>query len=223
MLGDILYINELHKSAAEAIAKKVLTEREKLPKSYKFILGISGETGSGKSEISHSIALQLKKEHIRVKILHTGNYYKVSPLLMTEWRKTKGLETVGISEYDWNLLSRNIQDFKDDRESLMPIIDVVPEQLDKLITDFIKVDLLILSGLYAIKADGIDLRVFTELDFHDVQSGKNDRTEKNNDEFNLKVFEIEHNNVLSLKNMADLIINKNFQVIDAKTRVSLMD
>ena len=222
MLGDILNINELHKSAAEAIAKRVLIEREKLPKSYKFIIGISGETGSGKTEISHSIALRLKKEHIRVKILHTGNYYKVSPLLLTEWRKTKGLETVGISEYDWNLLSRNIEEFKDDRESLLPIIDVVPEQLDKLITDFIKIDLLILSGLYAIKADGIDLRVYSELDYHDIQAGKNDQ-EKIQDEFYLKVLEIEHNNLLSLKNLADLIINKNFQVIDAKTRESLMD
>jgi uridine kinase len=223
MLGDILYINDLHEAAAEAIAKRVLSEKGKMPKSYKFILGISGEAGVGKSEISHSIALQLRKEHIRVKVIHTGNYYKIPPLLMTEWRKTKGIESVGMSEYDWNLLSMNIQDFKEDRESMMPCIDVVPEQMDKLITDFKKIDFLIISGLYAIKADGIDLRVYVEIDYHDLNTGKNTQKKESKDEFKLKVLEKEHNNVISLKHLADLIINKGYQVIDAKTGESLME
>ena len=230
MIGDILYINELHKAAAEAIAHRILIDKGKKPGAYKFVVGISGETGAGKSEISHSVALFLKKKNIRVKILNTGNYYKVSPLLITEWRKTKGIETVGVSEYDWYMLSRNIQDFKEDRESMMPIIDVVPDLMDKLITDFRKIDLLIINGLYAIKADGLDLRVFAEFDYHDLQAERTRRKKENHlyskpeiiDEFELKVLEKEHQNVQALKPLADLIINKGFQVIDAKTDETLM-
>jgi uridine kinase len=222
MLGDILLINDMHKSAADAIAKQVLSERGKMPKSYKFILSISGEAGSGKSELSHSIALHLKKEHIRVKVIHTGNYYKVQPLLITEWRKTKGIESVGMSEYDWNLLSRNIEDYKEERESMMPCIDVVPEQVDKLITDFKKIDFLIISGLYAIKADGADLRVFVDLSYKEILAIKNINPKDFADEFHLKVLEKEHQNVQSLKPLADLIINKNYQVVNAKTGESVM-
>jgi uridine kinase len=217
MLGDIILIRDVHTNAAELIAKKAIEERAKKPKDYKFIVGISGESGSGKSEISHALGQRLKKEHIRVKVLHTDNYYKVPPLLQSEWRKAKGIETVGIGEYDWNLIQRNIQDFKEDRESMLPCIDIIPQQVDKLITDFIKIDLLIIEGLYAIKSDGIDLRIFIELTNSEAKlTGKAVATDEKT-EFARSVIEKEHQNLLSLKHLSDLIINKGYQVLDAKT------
>ncbi len=221
MIGAILVIRDEHVNAAELIAKKILEEREKNPKNYKFIVGISGESGSGKSEISHSLGLRLKKEHIRVKVLHTDNYYTVPPLLLSEWRKAKGIETVGVNEYDWNLIHRNIQDFKEDRESMMPLIDIIPEQIDKLITDFKKIDLLVIDGLYAIKSDGVDLRIFIELTNAElISSGKaSEKTEIS--EFALSVMEKEHQNVISLRHLSDLIINKRYQVLDSKTNMPI--
>ena len=217
MLGDILLIEDIHKAAAESIANRILEELDHLPKCYKYIVGISGESGSGKSEVSHSIARKLKDEHIRVKILHTDNYYKIPPLLRLEWRRTKGIETVGMNEYDWNLIHRNIQDFKEDRESMMPCIDIIPEQVDKIITDFKKIDLLVIDGLYAIKADGIDLRVFIDLTYQETKIAQLQRMKEKMDDFRLKVLEREHKNILSLKPMADVIINKSYQSIDVKT------
>ncbi len=217
MLGDILIIREMHIAAAEVIAKRVILERDKLSKDYKYIIGISGESGAGKSEVSHSLAKRLKEEHIRVKILHADDYYKVPPLLRTEWRRVQGIETVGLHEYDWNLIHRNIQDFKEDRESMMPCIDIIPEQVDKLITDFKKIDLLVVDGLYALKADGLDLRVFIDLDYHETKISQIQRGKENLNDFRMAVLEKEHQNVRSLKALADLIIDKNYQVVDART------
>ncbi len=217
MLGDILVINDVHINASEVIAKKVIEERAKQTKWYKFIVGISGESGSGKSEIAHSLAESLKKQHIRVKIIHSDNYYVVPPLLQSEWRKAKGIDTVGMLEYDWNLIHRNIQDFKEDRESMMPCIDIIPEQIDKLITDFKKIDLLIIEGLYAIKADGIDMRIFIELTNSESKLAEKSGVVKEKSEFAKSVLEKEHQNILSLKPLSDLIINKGYQVLDAKT------
>lgn len=218
MLGDVLLIRDIHTAAAESIARKVLEDREKQSKVYKYIVAISGESGSGKSEVSHSLALVLKKQHIRVKVLHTDNYYKVPPLLRAEWRKTKGLDSVGVNEYDWNLIHRNIQDFKEDRESMMPCIDIIPEQVDKLITDFKKIDLLVIDGLYALKADGIDMRVFIDLTYHETKISQIVRGKENFDEFRTAVLEREHQNVSNLMPLADFIINKNYQLIDPKSR-----
>jgi uridine kinase len=223
MLGDILLIRDSHINAAEQIAKKVIEEKAKKPKAYKFIVGISGESGSGKSELAHSLGIRLKKEHIRVKVLHTDNYFKVPPLLLSEWRKAKGIETVGVNEYDWNLIHRNIQDFKEDRESMVPCIDIIPGQVDKLITDFKKIDLLIIEGLYAIKSDGIDLRIFIELTNAEIlMSGKEISTNEKS-EFAKSVFDKEHQNIMSLKHLSDLLINKGYQVLDAKTEVPILD
>jgi len=223
MLGDILLIREVHVYAAEQIAKRVIAMHEKNSKSYKFIVGISGELGSGKSEISHSLGQRLKKDNIRVKVIHTDNYYKVPPLLQSEWRKTKGIDSVGIAEYDWNLIHRNIQDFKEDRESMMPCIDIIPQQVDKLITDFKKIDMLIIEGLYAIKSDGIDLRIFIELTNSETKLlGKQEISSEKN-KFAKSVLEKEHQNIKSLKPLSDLIINKGYQVLDTKTNMPILN
>lgn len=217
MLGDILLIRDMHKAAADAIARKVLADREKKPRGYRYIVAISGESGAGKSEVSHSLAKLLKEEHIRVKVLHTDNYYKVPPLLRTEWRRTKGIQSVGQNEYDWNLIHRNIQDFKEERESMMPCIDIIPEQVDKLITDFKKIDMLVIDGLYALKTEGIDFRVFIDLTYHETKISQIVRGKENMDDFRMQVLEREHQNVRALKPLAELVIDKSYQVVDAKS------
>ena len=80
-------------------------------------IALAGESGAGKSELSHSLALLLKKQGQRVKILHTDNYYKIPPNLRSDWRKKNGVKKVGFKEYDWKLLNRNIKEFKGRRDS----------------------------------------------------------------------------------------------------------
>jgi len=43
MLGDILLINDMHKSAAESIFEVVMRDLEKKNNRYRYIVGISGE------------------------------------------------------------------------------------------------------------------------------------------------------------------------------------
>ncbi len=219
MLGDVLLINDLHKSAAQSIMERVLDDRkmkQSAEPGYKYVVAISGESGAGKSELSHSLALLLKAEGIRVKVLHADNYYLVPPLLRREWRMTNGLDSVGINEYDWGLVNRNIRDFKEDRETIMPCIDIIPDQIDKLITDFHKIHLLVIDGLYAINTDDVDLRVFIELTYHETKMAQLVRGKEPADEFRLQVLEREHINVQSLKHKADLLVNRNYDVVDAK-------
>ncbi len=219
MLGDVLLINDLHKAAAETIMQRVLIEKEKKEKidpNYKYVVAISGESGAGKSELSHSLALLLKSQSIRVKVLHTDNYYLVSPLLRKEWRMTNGIESVGINEYDWGLVNRNIQDFRENRETIMPCIDIIPDQIDKLVTDFRKIHLLVIDGLYAINTKDVDLRVFIELTYHETKMSQLMRGKEPSDDFRMQVLEREHINVQSLKHKADLLVNRNYDVVEAE-------
>ncbi|MBT3383085.1 MAG: uridine kinase [Prolixibacteraceae bacterium] len=212
MLGDVLLINELHKKAADSIYKTLLKDISNKKKGYRFIVAISGESGAGKSELSHSLALLLKKEGQRVKILHTDNYYKIPPNLRTQWRKDHGVKHVGTNEYDWKLLNRNIKEFKEGREALMPCIDIVSKQTDKLITDFSDIDILVVDGLYAIKLKTIDLRVYIDLTYHETKKNIGKRGKENSDAFRFEVLEMEHRNMLALKPRADLIVNKSYEV-----------
>ncbi len=226
MLGDVLLINDFHKSAAQTIMERVLADKEKLERSnpdYKYVVAISGESGAGKSELSHSLALLLKAQDIRVKVLHTDNYYLVPPLLRREWRIENGIKSVGIDEYDWGLVNRNIRDFKENRETIMPCIDIIPDQIDKLITDFRKIHLLVIDGLYAINSKDADLRVFIELTYHETKMSQLIRGKEPADDFRLQVLEREHINVQALKPIADLLVDRNYDVVEAEKNNLLID
>ncbi len=216
MLGDILLINDMHKAAAEAIHKIVMDDLEKKNGRYRYIVGISGESGSGKSELSHALGKRLKEENIRVKVIHTDNYYKIQPLLREEWRRNKGFDKIGLDEYDWVKIRKTIRDFKEEQECVIPCIDLIPEQVDKLITDFSKIDLLIVDGLYAIDAPDIDMRVFIDLTYQETKINQIIRMKEEMNTFRLKILEREHQAVVSLKPKADLIVNKAYQVVPAR-------
>ncbi len=212
MLGDVLLINDLHKSAAADLYERVLKNREKKKNGYRYIVAISGESGAGKSELSHSLALLLKAGGKRVKVLHTDNYYKVPPTERTAWRKKQGVGKVGFNEYDWTLLNRTIKEFKEGREAMMPCIDIVSQQTDKLITNFAHIDFLVVDGLYAIKSKSVDMKVFIDLTYLETKMEQAVRGKEIMNEFRTQVLEMEHRNLVSLKPLANLIVNKNYQV-----------
>ena len=212
MLGDVLLINDLHKKAAEVLFEHVSLMLEKKKNGNRFIVAISGESGAGKSELSHSLALLLKNAGKSIKVLHTDNYYKIAPKERTEWRKENGLSKVGISEYDWKLLNRNILEFKEGREAMTPCIDIISQQVDKLITNFSEIDILVVDGLYAIKCKSVDLKIFIDLTYHETKMEQAVRGKEVMNEFRTQVLEMEHKNLVTLKPIADLIINKNYEV-----------
>ena len=213
MLGDILLINDMHKEAAHAICEYVINDRANKEERYRYVVGISGESGSGKSELAHALGKDLKDRHVRVKVIHTDNYYRIQPLLREEWRRNKGFDHIGMEEYDWVKIRKTLRDFREEQECVIPCIDLIPEQVDKLITDFSKIDLLILDGLYAINADDIDLKVFIDLTYHETKINQIIRLKEALSDFRLNILEREHQAVISLKPKADLVVDKSYQVV----------
>lgn len=220
MLGDILLINDMHKAAAAGIYEHVIKDLKRYEERYRYIVGISGESGSGKSELSHALGKLLKEDNIRVKIIHTDNYYKVQPLLREEWRRNKGFDKIGSDEYDWVKIRKTIRDFREEQECMIPCIDLIPEQVDKLITDFSKIDLLVVDGLYAIDAPDIDMRVFIDLTYQETKINQIIRMKEEMSDFRLHILECEHKAVLALKPKADLIVGKSYEIVKAKEYLS---
>lgn len=216
MLSDILLISEKHKKAAEVISERVFVEKqakEEVFPGYRFIVAISGESGAGKSELAHSLALVLKKEGIRVKVLHTDNYYRVEPLKRRAERERNNFESVGPEEYDHAWLHRNIEDFRAARKASMPCVDIITEEVDLLITDFSAIELLIIDGLYAIATDGIDLGVYIDLTYHETKANQLLRGKEFADEHRWKVLEKEHQSALKLRRLANTFVSREYKVL----------
>jgi uridine kinase len=208
MLGDVLLITDKHREAGTRIIEKILENRKD-----KMIVAISGESGSGKSELTHVIAKGLRASGIMAKPIHIDNYYRIHPLERTEWRKKHGIEkVVGYGEYDWETIYRNIGDFLNGRQSTMPCIDLVTEQVDHLITDFKGIDMLVIDGLYAIKTEGVDLRVFIGLTYHETKKAQVVRGKEPQNEYRMAVLEQEHKMVQALRPTADIFVTKEYEV-----------
>jgi uridine kinase len=203
----------MHKDAAQSIFERVEEDRSTKDERYRYVVGISGESGSGKSELAHSLGKLLKDHHVRVKVIHTDNYYKIQPLLREEWRRNKGFDKIGLDEYDWVKIRKTIRDFKEEQECVIPCIDLIPEQVDKLITDFSKIDLLIIDGLYAINSPDVDMKVFIDLTYHETKINQIIRMKEALSDFRLAILEREHQALVSLKPQADLVVDKSYQVV----------
>jgi uridine kinase len=204
-------IADKHREAAAEIEKTILEN-----KTDKYIVAISGESGSGKSELAHLVAKSMRKHGVFAKCIHIDNFYNTLPLKRTEWRIQNGIEqVVGLSEYKWDEIDRVIDDFKNGRRSSMPCVDLVTEQVDTLTTDFQNVDMLVIDGLYAINAERVNLRVYIELTYHETKKAQKDRGKEPQNAYRMRVLEQEHKQVLSIKDKADLLVTMDYKVVPA--------
>jgi uridine kinase len=210
MLGDVLLIAEKHQEAAAGILEKVLKGVKP-----KMVIAISGESGSGKSELSHVLAKLLRTNGIMTKVMHIDNYYRILPLERKDWRINNGIENVvGYGEYDWDTIYRNIADFKNDRPTTMPCVDLVTEQVDQLTTDFKGIDALVIDGLYAIKTDGVDFRVFIDLTYHETKKAQVVRGKEPQNEYRARVLEQEHQMVQALRPTAQVLVTAEYKIAE---------
>lgn len=211
MLGDVLLITEQHKKAALQIARLLEgDEREKM------ILAVGGESGSGKTEVAHELARHLKSLGTPAKIMHIDNYYRVSPADRTPWRMEHGIDSIGYSEYDWELINHNIREFLEDREEvIMPCIDLLTDQEDRLLTSFKGLRFLIIEGLYAIKAEA-DLRFLIDLTYHETKKAQRVRGKEPVNEFRWQVLQREHEVMRSIRPLADYLISPDFDLVPHK-------
>jgi uridine kinase len=213
MLGDVLLINDNHRKAAEQIVNRLSRF-----KSDKVVIAIGGESGAGKSELAHVLSRELKGRGELVKILHIDNYYKVPPAERAEWRKKHGVESIGLSEIDWDLLNWHIAGFRGSKEAILPCIDLLTDQIDRLITNFEGIKYLIVEGLYPLKVDA-DLRIFIDLTYRETKKAQLLRGKEPQNEYRLQVLEREHQVVQSLRPLADLIVTKDFEVVEANKEI----
>ncbi len=212
MLEDVLLITEKHRTAADAIVKEILKNKKD-----KYIVAISGESGSGKSELTHVVAKNLRKHGIFAKPVHIDNFYKILPLKRTQWRQDNGIEkVVGLGEIDWQGIKQTVGDFKNSRSNTMPCVDLVTEQVDSLTTNFKGIDMIIMDGLYAINCEDADLKVFIELTYHETKKAQASRGKEPQNEYRMRVLEQEHITVQSLKPKADLFVGMDYKVRKAE-------
>ena len=202
MLNDRITVNKKHIDAANVVVDDILPEI-----GQKYIMAIGGEVGSGKSTLAYTIAMRLKKEGVKSKIIDLDDFYKVPPHERKQWRRDHGIESVGPDEYDWDSINTLIGDFRQGRKSTMPCVDLITSEVDQLRTSFKGIRVLIINGLYATKLNQADFRVFIELTYTETKEAQLFGQKEEMTGFRKQILEREHKMVQALKPGCDMFFD----------------
>ncbi len=208
MTGDVLLIKRRHRLAAEALVKIILAKDLSRP-----VIAISGESGSGKSELSHSIGKILKAKGMKVKVVTTDDFYDTLPAERTAKRIEKGIaKSVGPQEYNWEAIDKVVDDYKKKKTSSMPCVDLVNDQVDKLSVDFKPIEMLIFDGLYAIKNEKADIRILIDIPYTKTKLAQLKRGKEPMDPTRLEILKAEHKAVGEIRKLADFFVTDTYKV-----------
>ena len=208
MRGEIIVITDEHQEAGLAIARRLLEINQP-----KYVVAIGGESGAGKTAITYVVSRALKEKGVLAKIVNLDNYYRIPPLERNAWRMAHGMESVGVGEYDWDLIRKHIAAFRADERAEMPCVDLFTDQVDQLKTNFNGIQFLLLDGLYPLYADA-DLKIHLDIPYEESLRAQELRGKEKLNTFRMDVLQREHEAILQLRPQADLILTKTFELIE---------
>lgn len=213
MQGDVLIINENHRKAAKQVLPLILDKIKKTENIY--AISVAGESGAGKSEIAASIAKELENNNITNFIFQQDDYFEFPPKTNSQMR-LNNISHVGISEVNLDLLDNEIQMVKEGQTFFeKPLVIFEKNRIDKETVFLDETDVLIVEGTYTTALKNVDIRIFIDRDFNDTRASRLERNRERQDDYLEKILLIEHNIISKHKDLADIIITKEYDAIKA--------
>jgi uridine kinase len=181
---------------------------------YPFALTVSGESGSGKSEIAHCVKDLLEQEGKKVAILGQDDYFRLPPH-SNHRQRTKDISWVGPREVQLDLMDYHIEKLLD-ANGYTVIKPLVHFKEDIIATEPIEgpFDVVIAEGTYTALLSKPAVKAFIDRDFRET---KKDRLARNRDQalendkdgqltFLEEVLTIEHQEIKNHKSKTNVII-----------------
>lgn len=208
MRGDILIIGDHHRKAAEGLLKLILPDI--IAKQGKYLITVAGESGAGKSEIAYALEGLLDKLRIKAHIIQQDDYF-VYPPKTNERMRVIDINRVGPQEVKLDLLNENILaivsgNFKIEK----PLVIFEEDRITKELIDLEPYRVVLIDGTYTTLLEHIDCHVFIDRDRNDTREDRLKRNRERQNDYLEDILEIEHNVISRHKEVADIIIDKEF-------------
>ena len=210
MRGDKLVIDEGHVRAAQGILELIFPAIEK--HDGPFSISISGESGSGKSEISSVLSDNLSERDVQSVILQQDDYFVYPPKSNAAMRR-KDIGWVGTSEVRLDVLDRNLADVIDGKNSITkPLVIFEEDRIDEETLDLEGVKTVIVEGTYTTLLQNVHRHVFLDRTYHDTRDARKRRAREEQDDYLEQILQIEHEIISANKSRAHIIVSNAFEV-----------
>ncbi|MFK7973052.1 MAG: uridine kinase [Bacteroidia bacterium] len=210
MINEHIKINESYFAIPLELIKRM--QSQSLFQKEKLVIGICGESGSGKSVTAICLQMELEKQNKSSVILHLDNYFKLPPKDNHNKRK-RDLSWVGTKEVCMDLLQSHIQQFLLNKEKVVaPSVDYKKNEFSECELLFKDIPILIVEGVYTLLLKDLDFKVFMERTFIETKEKRKERNREVYDPFVEQVLQIEHNLIKPLAKKADVFVTKDYSV-----------
>ena len=215
MKGDVIIIKEEHIQSARTIVPLIIEKIKSKPSRY--VITIAGESGSGKSETAHAIANELKVSGIDSVVLGQDDYFYLPPKLNSEKRKADESWLGPHKEVDFDTLEQNLFDaVRGSSEIVKPLVNYGLDTVSSETVSLKNVKVVIAEGTYTSLLKHVDTRVFIARDWIKTLEHRRERNRGNEvkDVFTESILATEHKIIAGHKQLADFVINDDYQVVD---------
>lgn len=181
-----------------------------LLKGQKIVVGVGGESGSGKSVTAKCLKIELERLGIATEIIHQDGYYKLTPK-QNQAKRKEDISWVGKDELHLDQMQAHVQAFRAGEETItVPVVNYRMNSILPVENEIADVQVLIVEGVYALFLDGLDHKIFMSRNYKDTLEKRKSRIRETYDPFVEKVLAIEHELVKDHKKLADSVISKSY-------------
>jgi len=205
-----------HSDSSKRLAQQLLSELSVRWESHALrrrVIGVAGESGSGKSVTAEQLARACNSVGLRTLVLNQDNYFFLPPRSNHEHR-VESLENVGAHEVNMALLSAHIAAFRAHSDGVVaPLVDYPGNRFVTQTFNFANIELLIVEGTYVLRLEELDVRIFLEATHEDTDERRRVRNRDIDAPIVAQVLAIEHEIVARQGAVADIVVGADFAIV----------
>jgi len=210
MRGDIILVGDEHRAAATAIVDHLIDDIRS--SNRRFTITVAGESGSGKSEMGRALADELGARGVEAAVLQQDDYYVLPPRFNDAARRAN-FAWVGTTEVRLDLLDEHLKAAQDGADELVkPLVIYEDNRIDEETVSMAGVEVVIAEGVYTSLCDHVDRRVFIARNRLETMEHRMKRGREGFDPFIEEVLVTEHDIISKHRELADVVISKEYDV-----------
>lgn len=202
-------MDPLNSAAVSELVAQLVTEHRL--GSTPLVIGVAGESGSGKSTAATQLADALTARGIATALIHQDNYF-IRPPRTNHAFRLQDLGSVGPQEVQLNLITDHMAAFRRGATVTAPVVNYPENRFDQETRAFNGVQVLIVEGTYVLMLDGLDVAVFLEATHADTHERRMARNRDIWEPIIDTILDIEHRLIAPQRNRAHWLIDRAFHL-----------